>query len=154
MSQPCIITAQCPADEWMELTNQPAASFGSNVHRGEVILFDNTVAFAFGRAVPADVLGANDPDLIATDTQIAQLEDIFTPIIYAAKALIQYIPQNSSLLFVPGQDVFFDVTAQLPVLTKANTHTFWIGRALSAKGVYDTQFLIEFDGRNPSRTHS
>jgi hypothetical protein len=142
------------SDRWKELPTQAIPDAGG-VTRGEVVSYGDTVAFAFARAVPADQLGANDPHLVANGAVIAESNDVWTPVIYAEKARIIGAAQDTDQLWATiGLDVFWDVDAQEPKTTRANTDCVWIGRNLEVKGVNDTSFLIEFDGRNPARTSS
>ena len=141
------------SDAWKEFPTQAIPDAGG-VTRGEVISYGDTVVFAFSRAVPADQLGANDPNLVSNGATIAEANDVWTPVFYAEKARIIGAAQDTDQIWAVGQDVFWDISAQEPHTSRLSTDDVWIGRALEAKGVNDTSFLIEFDGRNPARTSS
>lgn len=143
------ILAQCELEACVE--TQIATPTGG-VARGEVFQSMDTIFFAFAKANPEDIIAG--PRTISPDKVMGGFEDIFTGIKKCPKALIQGAKTGTGAVsFDIGQDVFFDIDTQEPKTSKT-TDTVWIGQALEAKTTSQADFLIDYDGTNPSRSTS
>lgn len=142
---------QCPPSEYVD---EPALAIPSGgVERGEAFHVNDRLYFSFGRANPDDVLGAGGPNEgdVSEMVTLAEAEDIFTPILKASK--VRVVGANTGVTYNRGADVFLNPTTGAFAATKA-TGNYWCGHALENKGTNDTEFFMEWDGSNPSRTDS
>ena len=129
-----------------------ASDFSSDVDAGEVFQNQDTVYFAFGKAVPGDVVAG---DLTSSpDQTIATFEDIF----YGVSACPLAVVTGASAVaggisFAIGDDVFIDLTSAT-LATSKETDNAYIGKAVTAKAATASTFIMDFDGTNPSRSAS
>lgn len=146
-----LIRAACDPSQ-IEGAQFNASDFSSDVDAGEVFQNQETVYFAFGKAVPGDVVAGDLTN--SPDHTIATFEDIFFGV---SKCPLATVTGASAVVggisFAVGDDVFIDLTSAT-LATSKETDNAYIGKAVTAKAATASTFIINFDGTNPSRSAS